>query len=205
MSELIIGAIETYEDQRYGYKAGYEAYVMIKDHAWSERLSRYAAFLPDLQRGLPVPDAYRAESPGTDSISMPMTCSITAGHSNAGSKTIAVNLPNDEEVQLARGTRRLQLKKRDAGQIRCHPRTAGRHPDRRRSAPAYSVRCVFSGNTMFHEVAHGLGIKNTVDGSGTVREALREHASPHEEGQGRCARSVHGSRSCLSAARWRVS
>ena len=41
----------------------------------------------------------------------------------------------------------------------------------------------FFANTMFHEVAHGLGIKNTLDGSGTVREALREHASWLEEGK----------------------
>ena len=36
---------------------------------------------------------------------------------------------------------------------------------------------------MFHEVAHGLGIKNTLDGSGTVREALLEVASSMEEGK----------------------
>jgi len=180
--ELIIGAIETYEDQRYGYKAGYEAYVMIKDHAWSERLSRYAAFLPDLQRGLPVPDAYRAESPGTDSDLNAYDMLYYAGHSNAGSKTIAVNLPNDEEVQLARGTRRLQLKNAMRAKFDAilEPLADILIAEDQRQHIQFDA---FFGNTMFHEVAHGLGIKNTVDGSGTVREALREHASPHEEGK----------------------
>ena len=77
---------------------------------WSERLSRYAAMLPELQRGLPVPDAYKAETPGTDSDLNAYDVVYYAGDCNAGSKTIAINLPNDEQVQLEKGTRRLQLK-----------------------------------------------------------------------------------------------
>ena len=36
---------------------------------------------------------------------------------------------------------------------------------------------------MFHEVAHGLGIKNTISGKGTVRQALKEQAGALEEGK----------------------
>ena len=57
--EVVIGPIETYEDLLFGYKAANTAYVLVKDQSWSERLQRYAEFLPDLQRGLPVPDAYK--------------------------------------------------------------------------------------------------------------------------------------------------
>ncbi|AKS41994.1 Peptidase family M49 [Wenzhouxiangella marina] len=180
--EIIIGAIETYEDQRYGAKAGYEAYVMLKDHDWSQRLSRYAALLPALQEGLPVPEAYRAESPGTDSDLNAYDMVYYAGHSNAGSKTIAVNLPNDEEVQLARGTRRLQLKNAMRAKFDAilEPLAEVLIAEDQRRHIQFDA---FFGNTMFHEVAHGLGIKNTINGQGTVREALREHASPHEEGK----------------------
>ncbi len=66
--------------------------------------------LPELQAGLPVDEAMKAETPGTDSDLNAYDVVYYAGHSNAGSKTIAINLPNDEEVQLAKGTRRLQLK-----------------------------------------------------------------------------------------------
>jgi len=108
--ELVIGPIETYEDRLFGYRAAYESYVLIKDQEWSERLAKFAQFLPELQRGLPVDEAYKSEIPGTDSDLNAYDVIYYAGHSNAGSKTIAINLPNDEEVQLQKGTRRLQLK-----------------------------------------------------------------------------------------------
>jgi hypothetical protein len=41
----------------------------------------------------------------------------------------------------------------------------------------------FFSNVMFHEVAHGLGIKNTINGKGTVREALKEQHGALEEGK----------------------
>ncbi len=64
--DLVIGPIETYEDQLFGYRAAFEAYVLVKDLAWSERLAKYAATLPALQKGLPVPEQYKTESPGSD-------------------------------------------------------------------------------------------------------------------------------------------
>jgi hypothetical protein len=180
--DLVIGAIETYEDQLFGYKAAYEAYVLVKDKSWSERLSRYATLLPDLQTGLPVPDAYKKESPGSDADLNAYDAVYYSGDSNAGSKTIAINLPNDEEVQLAKGTRRLQLKNSIRAKFdRILVPIAGVliHPDQQR----HVTFDAFFANTMFHEVAHGLGIKNTIDGSNTVRKAMKEHASTLEEGK----------------------
>jgi hypothetical protein len=180
--ELVIGAIETYEDRLFGYKAAYESYVLIKDQAWSERLAKFAGFLPELQRGLPVDDAYKAEMPGTDSDLNAYDVIYYAGHSNAGSKTIAINLPNDEEVQLAKGTRRLQLKNAMQAKFEkiMDPIAGVLIDEQQRDNVTFDA---FFANTMFHEVAHGLGIKNTVDGGGTVREALKDVASSMEEGK----------------------
>ena len=108
--DVVIGPIETYEDQLYGYRAAFESYVLIKDMAWSEKLAKYAAYLPELQKGLPVSRKYRKEVPGSDADLNAYDVIYYAGHSNAGGKTIAINLPNDEQVQLEKGTRRLQLK-----------------------------------------------------------------------------------------------
>lgn len=108
--DVVIGPIETYEDQLYGYKAAHEAYILVKDVEWSKRLERFGAFLPELQKNLPVPEEYKKETPGTDTELNAYDVIYYAGDCNAGSKTIAINLPNDEEVQLAKGTRRLQLK-----------------------------------------------------------------------------------------------
>jgi hypothetical protein len=178
--ELVIGPIETYEDRLYGYRAAFEAFVLIKDLEWSERLARFAAFLPDLQRGLPVPDAYKAETPGTDADLNAYDAIYYAGDANAGAKTIAINLPNDEEVQLAKGTRRLQIKnsmraKFDKILLPIAGKLISAEQQGNISFDA------FFANVMFHEVAHGLGIKNTLDGRGTVREALLEHTSALEE------------------------
>lgn len=180
--DVVIGPIETYEDALFGYKACHEAYVLVKDKAWSKRLEKYAAFLPELQKGLPVPDAYKAESPGTDSDLNAYDCIYYAGDCNAGSKTIAINLPNDEEVQLKKGTRRLQLKnamRAKFDNILAPIASVLIAADQRR----HVTFDAFFGDTMFHEVAHGLGIKNTLHGKGTVREALKDHSSWVEEGK----------------------
>ncbi|MEO1575354.1 MAG: Zn-dependent hydrolase, partial [Pseudomonadota bacterium] len=182
MIDVVIGAIETYEDQLFGYRAAYESYVLIKDLEWSERLARFASFLPELQRGLPVDDAYKTETPGSDSDLNAYDVIYYAGHSNAGSKTIAINLPNDEQVQLQKGTRRLQLK----NAMRAKFDKILLPISEELIAPGQRKHITFDaffGNTMFHEVAHGLGIKNTINGKGTVRTALQELASPTEEGK----------------------
>lgn len=180
--DVVIGPIETYEDKLFGYRAAYEAYVLIKDLEWSERLGRFAAFLPDLQQDLPVADEYKQESPGTDSDLNAYDVVYYAGDSNAGSKTIAINLPNDEDVQLQKGTRRLQLK--NAMQAKFEKilvPIAGILIDE--SQREHVTFDAFFANTMFHEVAHGLGIKNTITGKGTVRSALLDVASSIEEGK----------------------
>ncbi len=180
--ELVIGAIETYEDRLFGYKAAYEAFVLIKDKEWSERLDRYAAMLPGLQRGLPIPAAYKQEEPGMDSDLNAYYAIYYAGDANAGPKTIAINLPNDEEVQLRKGTRRLQLKNSMQAKFDeiLIPITGLLIDQEQRKHITFDA---FFNNVMFHEVAHGLGIKSTITGRGTVREALRDQASAVEEGK----------------------
>ena len=180
--DMVVGPIENYEDALYNYKTAHEAYVLIKDMEWSDRLAKYASYLPELQAGIPVPDAYKQEQPGANADLNAYDVVYYAGDCNAGSKTIAINLPNDEEVQLQKGSRRLQLK------------NAMRAKYEKILVPiantliveeqqAYITFDAFFANTMFHEVAHGLGIKNTINGKGTVRTALQEHYSALEEGK----------------------
>ena len=180
--DVVIGPIETYEDQIYGAKASNEAYVLIKDLAWSGKLAKYAAMLPDLQRGLPVPEDYKREQPGTNSDLNAYDVIYYAGDCNAGSKTIAINLPNDERVQLQKGSRRLQLKNAMRAKFDriLLPISEMLMAPEQQSLVKFDA---FFENTMFHEVAHGLGIKETITGKGTVRTALQNHASALEEGK----------------------
>jgi Peptidase family M49 len=180
--DIVIGPIETYEDQLFGYKAAYEAYVLVKDKEWSQRLAKYTTMLGELQENLPVDEKYKQETPGTESDLNAYDAIYYAGDCNSGSKTIAINLPNDEQVQLEKGTRRLQLKNSMRAKFDkiLVPIAGVLIAKDQRPHVAFDA---FFANTMFHEVAHGLGIKNTLNGKGTVREALRDKASALEEGK----------------------
>ncbi len=180
--DFVVGPIENYEDGLFGYKTAFEAFILVKDMEWSKKLAKYAKLLPDLQKQLPVPDQYKQEEPGTNSELNAYDAIYYAGDCNAGSKTIAINLPNDEKVQLLKGSRRLQLKnamraKFDSIVIPISNILIA--PDQRK----YVKFDAFFANTMFHEVAHGLGIKNTINGKGTCREALQETYNTFEEGK----------------------
>jgi hypothetical protein len=180
--DIVLGPIETYEDELFGYKAAHEGLVLIKDQSWSRRLSKYAAMLPALQRGIPVADAYKRERPGTDADLNAYDVVYVAGQANSGAKTIAINLPNDETVQLAKGARRLQLKNAVRAKFDRILLPIARELIAEEQLPRVTFDAFFE-NVMFHEVAHGLGIKNTIAGTGTVRAALKERAGALEEGK----------------------
>ena len=178
--DIVAGPIENYEDELFGYKAAHEASVLVKDKEWSAKLAKYAAMLPELQKELPCDPKYKKEIPGTDSDLNAYDIMYYAGNSNSGGKTIAINLPNDEKVQLAKGSRRLQLKnamQAKFDKILVPISEVLIDPTQRKNIKFDA----FFGNVMFHEVAHGLGIKNTITGKGNLRQALKEQYSGWEE------------------------
>ena len=180
--DIIIGPIENYEDKLFSARSSFESYVLVKDKEWSKRLAKYVTMLPELQKGLPVDAKYKAEKPGTDSDLNAYDIVYYAGDCNAGSKTIAVNLPNDEEIQQKKGTRRSQLKNAMRAKFdKILVPIAGELIDK--DQLQYIKFDAFFSNVMFHEVAHGLGIKSTINGKGYVRAALQEQNSWLEEGK----------------------
>ena len=178
--DMVVGPIENYTDALFGTKAAHEAFILIKDQDWTQQLARYVAFLPELQRNLPVPEEYKKETPGADADLAVYDAVYYAGDCNANSKTIAINLPNDERVQLEKGTRKLQLKNAMKAKF-----DAILVPIAEKLMTPESMKNIkfdaFFANVMFHETAHGMGIKNTLDGKGTVRAALKEQYSAIEE------------------------
>ena len=180
--DFVVGPIENYEDALYGAKTAFEAYILIKDTEWSAKLEHFASLLPELQKSLPVDEKYKQEIPGSDSDLGAYEVIFYGGDCNAGSKTIAINLPNDPKVHLEKGSRKLQLKnamkaKFDKILVPISELLIAEDQQKHVTFDA------FFENTMFHEVAHGLGIKNTLDGAGTVREALKENSTAIEEGK----------------------
>lgn len=178
--DFIVGPIENYEDQLFGYKAAHESFVLIKDPAWSAKLEKFNALLPGLQAGLPVDPAYKAEKPGTDADMNVYDAIYYAGDCNAGSKTIAINLPNDPEIHLAVGSRKLQLKNSMKAKFDniLMPIASMLIDENQRQHITFDA---FFENTTFHEVSHGMGVKNTINGKGSVREALKEQYTSLEE------------------------
>lgn len=180
--DLVIGPIENYTDGLFGYKAAHESYILLKDVVWSDKLAKYAAFLPQMQKDLPVDPEYKKETPGSDVDLNAYDVVYYAGDCNMAGKTIAINLPNDERVQLEKGTRKLQLKnamRAKFDNILVPIADVLISPDQRKNITFDA----FFANTMFHEVAHGMGIKNTINGKGPARKALKEKYSAIEEGK----------------------
>ncbi len=180
--DFVVGPIENYEDHMFGTKAAHESFILIKDLEWSEKLNHYMSLLPQLQANLPVDAEYKAEKPATSSDLGAYDVVYYGGDCNAGSKTIAINLPNDPEVQLEKGSRRLQLKnamkyKFDLIMLPIAKLLIDPSQAEHVKFPA------FFENTMFHEVAHGLGIKQTLKTKKDVREELGEAYSAIEEGK----------------------
>ncbi len=180
--DFVIGPIENYEDALYNYKAAYESFILIKDIDWSQKLARFAKLLPKLQESLPVDPQYKKEVPGSDSDLGVYDAVYYAGDCNGGGKTIAINLPNDPKVHIEKGSRKLQLKnamKYKFDKILCPIGNLLIDSSQRKHIKFDA----FFENVMFHEVAHGLGIKNLINGKGTVHEALKEKYSGIEEGK----------------------
>jgi hypothetical protein len=178
--DFIVGPIENYEDKLYGYKTAYEAFILVKDPEWSAKLEKFAAMLPELQKGLPVDEKYKKDVPGADSDLNVYQAVYYAGDCNAGSKSIAINLPNDERVHVEKGSRKLQLKNSMKAKFDkiLVPISNILIAEEQRKHIKFDA---FFENVMFHEVAHGMGIKNVVGKNMTVRDALKESYSPIEE------------------------
>lgn len=180
--DFVVGPIENYEDQLYGYKTAFESYILLKDMDWSAKLERFAGLLPALQKNLPVDEKYKSETPGSNSDLGAYDVVFYAGDCNSGSKTIAINLPNDPEVHKQKGSRRLQLK--NAMQAKFDkilvPISTQVITEEQRQYVTFDA---FFENTMFHEVAHGLGVHHTITDGTSVRKALKDKASSLEEGK----------------------
>ena len=178
--DFVVGPIENYEDRLFGTKAAYEAFVLVKDEEESGKLAKFTAMLPELQKGLPCDEKFKKEVPGTESDLNVYDVIFYAGDCNAGSKTIAINLPNDERVQLKKGARRLQLKNAMKAKFDAILQPIADNVMSKEQLKNVKFDAFFY-NVTFHEVAHGLGIKNTINGKGNVRTALANYYSSWEE------------------------
>ena len=180
--EVVIGPYETYEDTLFGYKAAFETFLCVAQPSDSEALARFKAELPFLERNLPLPDEHKNLDRGSESPIRVADVVLTAGDARAGVQTLAFNLPNDERVREAKGSKKVLLKnimhaKYDAVLLPIADRVLAVDGSDQVDFEAYYQFI------LHHELSHGLGPgRLNLDGRQTeVRLELKELYSPLEE------------------------
>ena len=180
--DVTIGPYETYEDGLNGYKAAFEGFVAIRHPADSQQLADLKDYLPAMERNLPIPDEHKNTNRGSESPISVVDVVFVGGDSKAGVQTIAFNLPNDERVREAKGSKKVMLKNiSQAKYDKILVPIAGELLDESQMA-SVNFDSYFT-NVLMHELAHGLGPgKIVVDGrETTVSRELKTLYAPLEE------------------------
>jgi hypothetical protein len=180
--EITIGPYETYEDELFGYKAAFEAYVTLRDEAETAKLAKFSGHLQELEDHLPMDPQYRNPKLGAASPIRVVNEVFGSGEGNSGVQTAAFNLPNDERVVKEKGSKRTMLKNvQDAkfNQVLTPISRIVLEPAQQR----YISFDSFFTHILMHELMHGLGPHNiTVNGQATtVRLQLKDRYSSIEE------------------------
>ncbi len=180
--EVVIGPYEVYEDELFNYKASFEAFITLVDPQESAKLARFARYLVDIERHLPIPDRYKNFQRGLESPIVVVQEVFTAGDTKAGVQTLAFNLPNDERVRKAKGSKKVMLKNVSEAKFRKLLIPIAREVLAEDQLP-YVTFVAFFNHTLMHEISHGVGPGFiTVNGRKTeVKKELKETYSTIEE------------------------
>ena len=180
--EVIIGPYEVYEDELFNYKASFESFVTIKDSAESEKLQKFGGYLKEIENHLPIPDKYKNTQRGNESPIVVVNEVFSAGDTKAGVQTLAFNLPNDERVRKAKGSKKVMLKNISDAKFQKQLKPIAAIVLDSEQLP-YVTSEAFFNHALMHEISHGVGPGFiTVDGRKTqVNKELKETYSTIEE------------------------
>ena len=180
--DLTIGPYETYEDELFGYKAAFEAYVTLRDDDETAKLRKFSGFLQELEDHLPIDAKYRNPKLGAASPIRVVNEVFSSGEGNTGVQTAAFNLPNDERVVKEKGSKRIMLKNVQDAKFNKTLIPISRVVLNPAQLSNLSFDAFFT-HILTHELMHGLGPHNIeVNGqSTTVRLQLKDKYSSIEE------------------------
>ncbi|MGD8779491.1 MAG: peptidase [Ignavibacteria bacterium] len=180
--EIVIGPYEVYEDEMFNYKAAFECFLTIVDPDESQKLAKYASYLNDMEKNLPIPDEHKNFERGSESPIMVVHEVFSAGDTKAGVQTLAFNLPNDERVRKAKGSKKVMLKNIHEAKFEklLYPIAKVVMDEEQLQYVTFNG---FFNHTLMHEMSHGIGPGFiTVDGRETeVKKELKETYSKIEE------------------------
>jgi hypothetical protein len=180
--EVVIGPYEVYEDKLFGYKAAFEAFITLVDHKESEKWAKVAKLMNEMEKNLPIDDKHKNFNRGASSPSMIVEEVFTGGDTKAAVQTTAFNLPNDEKVREAKGSKQVMLRNIARAKFdKCWIPIVNKVLAKA-DLPLISFDAYFN-HVMMHEYSHGLG-PGTIEKNGkktTVNKELKDHYSTIEE------------------------
>jgi hypothetical protein len=180
--EPTFGPYETYEDEWFGAKAAFEAFITVRDDAETQKLARFGAELQGIENNLPIDPKYRNPKLGGLAPIRVVNSLFSSGDGNRGVQTAAFNLPNDERVVAEKGAKRVMLKNVQEAKFRVvlQPIAGVALASGDRGHVTFDA---FFTHILMHELMHGLGPQNiTVGGQrSTVRQQLKETYGTIEE------------------------
>jgi hypothetical protein len=180
--DITIGPYETYNDELFGYKAAFEAYVNIKDQKESRKLDFFSKHMQELEDNLPLDKKYRNPKVGAQAPMVVVNQVYGAGDGNMGVQTAAYNLPNDERIISARGSKRVMLKNVQEAKFKSTLTPIAKIVLRPEAQADLDFDSFFT-HILAHEITHGLGphITKTDGKESTPRQDLKEAYSTIEE------------------------
>ncbi|MEW6745674.1 MAG: hypothetical protein AB1486_23230 [Planctomycetota bacterium] len=168
--EVTIGPYEVYEDELYGYKAAFEAFVTVADPEASAELERVKALLPEMEANLPIPDALKSQRGGESPIRV-VDLVFSAGDARTSVQTIAFNLPNDERVRAEKGSKKVMLRNLIRAKFELILKPLAERIMAEEQLVHLSSEAFFQ-QTLFHELAHALGPAYVATAEGPVEVRL---------------------------------
>ncbi len=180
--DITIGPYETYNDEIFGYKAGFEAYVNLRDDVETEKLKFFGGHLQEIENNLPINPEYRNPKLGSQAPIRVVNQVLSAGDGDHGVQTAAYNLPNDERVVAQKGSKRVMLKNVQEAKFHGTLEPIAKRVLTPASQPDLSFDSFFT-HILAHELSHGIGPHQiSVDGRATTpRQELKELYSAIEE------------------------
>jgi hypothetical protein len=180
--EPTIGPYETYEDEWFGFKAAFEAFITVRDDAETKKLQRFSGELQEIENNLPIDPKFRNPKLGAMAPIRVVNTVFSSGDANKGVQTAAFNLPNDERVIREKGSKRVMLKNNQEAKFTMVLTPIAKVALAPTDQPNVAFDAFFT-HILMHELMHGLGPHNISVGgrATTVRQEFKETYSAIEE------------------------
>lgn len=180
--EVVIGPYEVYEDEMFNYKAAFESFLTIVDPVETKKLEMFKNYLGFIEDNLPLPKEYKGYKRGGESPILVVQEVFGAGDNKSGVQTLAFNLPNDERVRQAKGSKKVMLKNMHEAKFEKLLLPIANLVLDNNEIPYVTFNAFFN-HTLMHEISHGVGPGViTVNGKKTeVKKELKETYSKIEE------------------------